>query len=272
MVIQKRQTETEYEKYVLISDLHGRYEHLKRVYDRYNSLFSGNVGFVHAGDAIDSLYPHNNSKKTIQTLLDIGAVCLYGNHEWVEQVIVNQTNDDIKSFMINQVWKHHQRRLYTSYGIDNPTNEEEQIKAFDRLQDEIKSVGHDKYFTELKTYFEPSGLGFIAVHAGLYTDQNWYGIGGQREYLESVTATNDDYEPPQICSFELANLKVRIPDDISDKTLISGHDHYPYKRTEVTDNFGRFVSGRVSLGSDPNPDGPIYAWESWSNKIVEIYK
>ncbi|MCA9346439.1 metallophosphoesterase [Candidatus Saccharibacteria bacterium] len=251
-------------EFVVVTDLHGRLGHLKQIQARYPG-----VQLISGGDVVDGP-EYSNVAETIELLLEMGAICLSGNHDWNLSAVLYENNPEYREAWL-QIWQHNHLRTLESYGIEGlKTKEiiEARVKA-DHLRQKIESRGHDKYFQNLQPYFRFGK--FIVVHAGLRNDVS---IEEQLTKLDDAQtlAKWSDFSsaPDQIFDvdyYELSKSEL-VPSNESGTTLVTGHYHNkltPEQR--VTDN-GR----RVRLGTKyGDPKGPINVWESWSGNVVPIF-
>ncbi|MDO8265859.1 MAG: hypothetical protein Q7T41_02870 [Candidatus Saccharibacteria bacterium] len=252
-------------EFVVVTDLHGRLEHLREIVRRYAgaTLISG--GDVDDGPEYSQIAP------TIDLLIEIGAVCVYGNHDFNRAAVMYETDPAAREAWL-QVWQFNELRTLESYGLEGlkTSDLDEAREKADQLRDLVDRRGHGEYFRNLKTYFECGK--FIVVHAGFHTG---IPVDNQLQELEraQVQAKWGDYSgaPDQVLdttTYKLAVSELGLPKDQSDKVLITGHFHNSMTPAERVTDEGR----RVRLGSRyGNPNGPVHVWESWSGNVVPIH-
>ena len=252
-------------EFVVVTDLHGRLEHVREIIRRYPG-----VTLVIGGD-VDDGPEYSQVAPTIDLLIDIGAVCVYGNHDWGRAAAMYETDPEARDAWL-QIWQLNHLRTLESYGLEGLKTkdiDEARYKA-DQLRDKVEKRGHGEYFRNLKTYFECSK--FIVVHAGFHENEP---VKTQIEELGlvQIRAKWSDFSgaPDQILDVPTYNLAVSergLPRNQTEKILITGHYHNSMTPAERVTDEGR----RVRLGSRyGNPNGPVHVWESWSGNVVPIY-
>lgn len=257
------------EKYVVFSDLHGRHELLENCLKKYGQ----DVAYVSNGDAINS--PRfGNAKKSVQLLLDIGAVGIYGNHEWTLSASINEPSEEERGLWVQHIWPHYHRHMLGAYGLkDLPlapkTNQA--MESMKNLKEAIYASGHNKFYENLKFYHETDE--FLAIHAGISSHVPWHGTDGQKERLDNLSVKSTSQVswssgPVQVFDtpgFDLSN-SLEVP-EFFDKVLITGHSHTSEKAdTRVTDN-----GKRVRLAGELVEESPLFVWESWTCLVVPIH-
>lgn len=257
------------ERYVVFSDLHGRTGLLEACYKRYGDT----VTYISGGDAIDAP-EHGDVKATVDLLQNIGAICLYGNHEWVLSAAMHEPNEDSRRVWA-QTWANYERGVLKSYGLRNPNVFEKE--KFDYLGSaaELKEAIHDAYqdtfFENLVPYFETDK--FICLHGGLAEkDVSWNGNGGVKQQLDLITAQTDlgkrqwGEEPDVIFDPEYERSKLPTLPSFVGKILITGHNHTTENSiSRVSDN-----GKRVRLASNTYKGMPLYVYESWTGGVTAI--
>ncbi len=258
------------QKFVVTGDIHGRYENLMSCISRYENE---DVQLVSIGDAIDAP-DYGDSKKTVDLLLEVGAICVSGNHEWTVGASMNENEREAQEVWARSIWPYHHTDMLRAYGtnLDLPKNPSAKVAldAVNKLRDSITKAGHDRYFYGLLPYFEAEG--FLAVHAGI-TSEEWTGQGGQKEALDISANPNSDgfnwsSEPPQI--FDIWPYTLSTSKDVPNgfhKSLVTGHYHY----NQGVDNRVSQDGRRIRLGSVLHKNAPLFIWESWSGEVVPIY-
>jgi len=261
------------ERYVVFSDLHGRAGLLEACYKRYGNT----VMYISGGDAIDAP-EHGNVKTTIELLQNIGAVCLYGNHEWVLGAAMHNP-DEYSRKAWSYTWSGYHRGVLGSYGLQEPSpvksyKDFNYMSAALELKDAITGAGHMQFFDNLKPYVEASD--FIVVHGGL-THDTWDGKRGQKSELDSVSGPTKsaartrrqwDSEPVQIFDPHYTlSTRLVLPHGPA-KKVITGHAHSSESSiTRVTDN-----GKRIRLAGPVTEGAPLYMYESWTGGVVPIYQ
>jgi len=249
---------------VVFSDLHGRISALEAVVATYGD----SVRYVSAGDAIDSP-EHGNTKATIELLQGIGAVCLYGNHEWVLSAALYCSDNEQKETW-TKVWARYQSSVLASYGIPEPRklykdNIQEYYEAAEKLRNTMQEVGHTPFLEHLKPYYETENM--LVIHGGV-TSAIWK---KQSKFLRSIVEgplnkRQWHHEPDQIFDRRhwLSTTK-KIPQNIN-KTFITGHTHSQKNEIERVTSDGR----RIQLAGMTAVTSPLYVYENWTNKVVAI--
>jgi hypothetical protein len=256
-------------EYVVMGDIHSRVGLLERVVDYYGS----GVEYISIGDAIDGVVG-TDAKATVELLLGVGAIALFGNHEWVVCAMM-YSRDNILRESMAEVWSRYHSGTLSSYGIKEPdgfrnANSSSWIDSAEELEGKLADIGHDAFFNNLITYYETDE--FLAIHAGV-NDSPWDLQKSELENWSLPPLCQRDWSlsPEQIFD-ERFNLSAAplIPRGLN-KRLVTGHNHFGSKQqnypTERIHDAGR----RIMLASGIGTGYPIYVWESWSSKIVPYY-
>lgn len=253
------------EKYAVLGDIHGRYEHVEAVINRYKGH---GVTIVTVGDVVDGTH-RSNTKRTIDLLLGCGAINIYGNHEWVLAAMLYEQNESAKGVWTT-VWEDYHSMVLASYGIDEPDKVRRYpdyywLDKAKKLHSNMGEYGHLPFFQGLLPYFETDE--FLVVHAGI-TSEPWT---NQRQKLDEIANTaieQQDWslEPVQIfdTDFKLSK-ETNIGADFT-KRLITGHDHTSENSLSRTTDCGR----RIRLASSLQKNSPLFVWESWRNNVVAV--
>lgn len=257
-------------RYIVFGDLHGRPQLLDGLVEIYGS--QENIQFVSNGDAINK---GEGSKQVVQRLLDIGATCLMGNHEWLVLRAMNEKNEDEKARFVSVNFARYFADICSSYGVVKKVVSEikpkKAIKIIDDLAEEIGTVGHSDYFESLRLYLDTGKL--LILHAGVKVDHSWDGESGQKEYLNRVALSIEkqdcdwhgiSYQIMDGKDFPLAK-KLIIPKGL-DRTVITGHHHSNDRKKARITHGGK----RVRLGGPKGDKGPLYAYDSKLRQVVEI--
>jgi hypothetical protein len=250
--------------HVVFSDNHGRPLLIEACHKRYGD----DVTYVSNGDAVD-MPEYGNVKATIELLQGIGAICLYGNHEWVLSAVMHNP-DEHSRYVWADVWSGYHSGVLKSYGLPEPSRVKkmptyDMLDLAERLKVAIDDAGHTPFFSNLRPYYETDQ--FIAVHGGA-TKAPWF---QQKAALDQATAgplhqRHWDAEPVQIfdSEYKLSTAEV-LPPSI-DKVLLTGHAHNSeFSLSRMTDNNRRGrLAGQLMAGS------PLFVWESWTGGVVSI--
>jgi hypothetical protein len=255
--------------FVVFSDLHGRVRLLEAVYRRYGD----SVAYISCGDAVDAP-EHGNVKETIALLQAMGAVCLYGNHEWVLGAAMHSDDEESRRAW-SYTWSGYQRGVLKSYGLPEPSpvgryTSYDYMNAAKDLKQAIADAGHTAFFDALMPYYEAQDT--IVIHGGITHGP----LQDQKRYLDRVgrattsasrTQQQWNSEPKQIFDpyYELAQ-SLYVPQGVG-KKLITGHAHSSeHSISRITDNGNRIrLAGSVAMGM------PLYVYESWSGGVMPIH-
>ena len=252
-------------EFVVVTDLHGRLEHLRQIQTAYPG-----VQLISGGDVVDGP-EYSNVAETIELLLEMGAICLSGNHDWVTSVSLKAPDNEVKDTWISDIWSRNHFNTLGSYGIKNfdlyhRVADDEMHKRLEQLKKALQKTGHQEYFDNLVPYFDSGN--FIVVHAGFEFGRS---LAEQKTELDSYFTlgagiTCFDLAPIQIFDDEYALSGSEVGLEGDSKVLITGHNHRTDYDRRLTNN-----GKRIRLASRYNdPNSPIYAWESWSGKVVPI--
>lgn len=229
------------ENSIVLADVHGDYETAARALEA-NDL--SEVQPIFAGDFIN-IGP--DTAKILDLIIDSEAVALAGNHEWwLRNRLNNPPNERQASLIVGVPSLSSGAAILASYGIAVNGNRAEMRQA---LKEAMEERGHLGVLDKAPPYLELSD--FIIIHAGVL---NWLAWEEQKADLDAQSTPEKRglVRPRQIfdSSHNLASI-VDIPDDVTTKTVVSGHWHIP------DSDIPRIYPKRIFLGSRPNEPLPV---------------
>lgn len=264
----------QFDRHVVIPDIHGEDEILQKVIDIY--FDAEDICFVFLGDLIDKRNSKKEDKsifKTLEIVKNLGrrALVTIANHEW-SALGALYDNDPIRrdAHEWGDISFYGTSTTLSSYGVDP-----ESPGAFVDFKKIFEYYGHDLLLKSTTPYYETDK--FIATHAGVVNNWDWQ---EQKNYLEMVASemSNGIYElqPANWFSTELACDTRQI--NSTEKIVVSGHAHYltsnlrNYKQRIKTTadrvvNDGKRVRLASQLGSGKDP---LYIWQDWDEQVIEI--
>ena len=253
----------------VFGDVHARLGLLDGVIDYYSH---SDVQFVNNGDAINK---GAQSKEVIQRLLDIGAICLMGNHEWLVLRAMKEKDEKEQGRFVSENFSRYFAPICASYDVcaegTETVGRKKAVKLIGDLSEAIKAEGHDEYFNNLKLYLDTGKL--LVVHAGVKVDKKWDGEDGQKMYLDRVALSIEEQDcdwhgiPDQVMDgkdFPLAK-KLIVPKGL-DRVVVTGHHHNDDRKKARITHGGR----RVRLGGPKGDKGPLYVYDNILMQVVEI--
>lgn len=255
--------EGNFDKYVVIPDIHGYDELLSQVIDRY--IDDDDICFISLGDIVDSRLSHTGVRRCFELFheLDDRAVVTKGNHEWALLGAMVCEDESLRPTWIDW-WGGYENNTLRSYGV-LPTKDE---TAADKLTDAMKQADHYDLFRQAPLYVETGE--FIVVHAGLSRSYSWE---TQRAMLDEIHHASllglmvPDEMPTQISSFVYAEDE--RASNATNKTLITGHDHQQKTPEKSVTADGK----RVRLATPVHVfSSPLFVWESWSGNVETFHR
>lgn len=271
-----------FDKHVVIPDLHGETELLRKAVEQYYD--EDDVGFVFLGDVIDKrgsfTNPEDGVRATLETIRLLGnrAIITIANHEWylLGSVLCRNT---FHRQAIQEAWLQKrfgnnssmEQNTFSSYGLANDGS-----SSAGELWAKMQSHGHIKVLTEATPYYETDR--FIAIHAGLQYAKPWE---DQRVDLDLAAARMSngafDDTPDQWFSSPIATEATE--NHTIDKVVVSGHAHYliPDARyvtgVDISSDQRSLHGGRrIRLASQINEPihAPLFLWQDWDGQIIKI--
>lgn len=251
--------------YVVIGDNHGRPAHLEALREAYEPV--DDVVFVTVGDVINK---GPDSKKSIGLVMDMSAICLMGNCEWMMLRGMKEQDEDKQGAFVSENYKRYFAKTCESYGVCKSgvekVTKKQAIEVIRDLGQAILEEGHHDYFANLKLFFKDSGL--VVVHAGLLPDRSW---GEQKRELKlveySIKRQGCDWGemPVQISDVKGHKLSKdpHVPQGIKG-VLVTGHHHSDERlRSRITHD-----GQRVRLGASMKE--PMLVYDSRSRRVMEF--
>lgn len=286
----------QFEKHVVIPDLHGEHQLLERVVDTYHD--DTDVGFVLLGDIVDRKIPEPDSEQGVRRTLEVvkglgeRAVLVWGNHEWSMCGAAYDTDPAVRS-AFTEGWlfvfppsKHSvEHNTLSAYDVDKRGD-----GAMNVFRDALAREGHEELLLGASIYYETGK--FIALHAGIHPFEPWE---EQRELLDiaQVRVGKQSFWPipEHVNSFDFA--ATAAPLKSTDKVVVSGHTHQPgmanWKEDLSAPGWTRMRSPerslhdgrRIRLGSEVNGfhplkdpsqphNEPLFVYEDWTGDIREF--
>lgn len=252
------------EKHVVMSDLHGQADLLRKVVDYYDN----DVEYLVNGDVIDR---GKNSKGLVSLLMEIGARVNKGNHEWVLQAALSDIDSQRRNAW-QVVWLgvggqklgYENLFLLRSYGLERLPRRTDTAQA---LKETMREAGHWQWLVDTEMYTETDEL--LVVHAGLKSTVSWQ---QQRRKLDAIQAMQEARifldEPSQLFDYEFSN-DWGVPKDL-DKVLITGHTHRGGKAEARVYPSPPELPHRVQLASNLAIGMPLYVYENWTGQVREF--
>lgn len=253
----------EHLEYAVVPDLHGRYQLLEAIAEKYDNL-------IIAGDFVDG----GDTNKTIELISQLPSqtVVLSGNHDYVLHAAMYEANEESREVW-GQIWRwpYHERVL-SSYGLPNRPSADSA-----KILKETMPEHHRKVLESAALYC--IGPTFFVVHAGI-TDAS---LAVQMHSLDTCQQkrTLGDFNgevPLQLTGKDMTEgTRVLNPDDVNEAAtalnvldeanidvMINGHWH-----REASDPAYKAGGRIVHLALNPDRDEiPVY--EAWTGNITMV--
>lgn len=267
------------DRHVVVPDLHGEYNVLERILDKYGE--EPDINFAFLGDIIDRKgIQYDNDKgvfKTLELIKDLGnrAILTIANHEWYFMASSYADDPTLKQYFTKE-WlgtspkNSIEQNVLISYGMDPERRDSTTLEV---LQRRMARAGHLGLIANASPYYETDS--FIATHAGIMPGVPWE---MQREYLTNVAEEMQEglfYDrPPQWFSHKLASSTEEIHH--TQKTVVSGHSHLLVggRKRDASYTSERSIHNgkRIRLASTLNAPtkAPAFVWQDWDQQIIGI--
>lgn len=251
----------EYERFVVVPDLHGRIDMLSAVVHKYDDE---GICIVSLGDLYDSKIRIGEIKECFDLMVEQGdrVQLTKGNHEFMAYGVAACLPEYREEWVSN--WASHGSNTLLGYGVTPAWSQTDQVA--EDFRHALQQAGHFELLRNAPLYREYDE--FIVVHAGISRVVSW---DTQKRYLDELHAASlsgeirVDEQPPQLWSHTYSGDS--LDPTMTNKTVISGHGHMIIPTDERLSLQGR----RVRLASKIHePSAPLYVWESWTGQVVEI--